>query len=358
MLRDKGSREAMKSQEISNDCKLSRLKMAPQSKIPKPKVSSAASVLTSYPVHLHSTELSSEPCTPAGAINSSNLDSLIDSALKASMAKEEEHSWLIGADRGSNVDELLDQLDHVEYEDCIEGSIPAYDNYLPSDLEESQGSHYGPIDTTNNREEEVGLSEGKLEDSHARGYLQAFVGRLCSVAKTLDWLKSQPFSFTPETPLERSNMDSDDSNTRSTGSSSCKSSRSLSAAFDLAAIEPQTFRCSGVAAEHDTKSGASSSCVSRSIATQFRDYNRVEGKPNFNDEEEDDDFLSACSDSDYFEDSTAPPPAAASSEQFSTNSSTSSGADSDELHRSLIKTSMGAGGVTEWLSNGWQADEY
>ena len=355
----------METRENLNDCQLSRLKIATQSRIPKPKVSNAkASTLSSFPVHLQSTKIYSEPCTPKCNLN---LDSLMDSALKASMATVagEEHSWLIGAERASssNVDELLDQFE--EFQDCIDVAVePLHTLHnLPSEIEESQGSYDGPIDTTVKEEDEVYIGE---ESNHPNGYLQVFMSRLYSIAKTLDWLKAQPFSFTPETPLERSNTGnnnidtrSNGSNTHSTGASSCKSSRSLSAAFDLAALEPAAFQFSGTVAVQNLESGCSSSCVSRSITTHYpHEYStRLQGRLHFGYEEEDeDDFLSACSDFEE-EESTVTAITAASPGQISI-SSKSSGADSDELHQSLLKTaSMGVGGVNEWLSNGWQ-DQY
>lgn len=349
----------METRESLNDCQLSRLKIATQSRISKPKVSTAkASTLSSFPVHLQSTEIYSEPCTPKCNLN---LDTLMDSALKASMATVagEEHSWLIGAERASssNVDDLLDQFE--EFQDCIDVDVePLHTLHdLLSEIEESQGSYDGPIDTTIREEDEVYIGE---ENNHENGYLQAFMSRLYSIAKTLDWLKAQPFSFTPETPLERSNTGntatdtrSNGSNTQSTGASSCKSSRSLSAAFDLAALQPAAFQFSSAAGQN-LESGCSSSCISRSIATHYPcEYStRLQGRLHFGyEEEEEDDFLSACSD---IEEGTV---TAASPGQTSI-SSKSSGADSDELHQSLLKTaSMGVGGVNEWLTNGWQ-DQY
>jgi hypothetical protein len=344
----------MTSHLNSNEGEVPRLKMLSQSKIPKPKAATSSSMLSSFPVHLHSTDISTEPNTPATTIanNAFNLDLLLDSGLKTQMATApgEEHSWFISADRGSDVDELLDQL---EFEDCIddgeliEGSIPMH--YVPSDIEEeSQGSHDGPIDTDPSTKH------------HQSGYLQAFVGKLCSMAKTLEWLKAQPFSFTPQTPLDRSNngidINSNDSNTRSGAASSCKSSRSLSAAFDLAALEPSVFQCSGAtppAASRgrqkqdvlEAELSSSRSYVSCSIAPQFvrRGYNTdVE-------DEEEDDFLSACSD--CGEDVATAATALNSPGQASVSSQSSS-ADSDGMHASLLKASMCVGGVNEWLSNG------
>jgi hypothetical protein len=318
----------MTPQFSSNDGHLSRLKMPPQSKIPKPKVDASSHMLSSFPVHLLSTEVSlSEPCTPANNSNE-NLDLLLDSGLKAQMATAgEEHTWLIGTDRGSDVDELLDQF--LEFEDCIDGEVLT-SSYVPSDVEESQGSHAGPLEDTCSI---TGGEEQQEKILRNSGYLQAFVGKLCSMAKTLEWLKAQPFSFTPETPLDLSNVDrnaySNDRNASSGAASSCKSSRSLSAAFDRAA---------GL-------SSVSNYSVSRSIASQLNRH--YEGQT-VEDEDEEDDFLSAYSE--ICQDATASTTAVSPSQ--SSMSSESSGADSEEMHRSLLKTSIGTEGVSDWLSSG------
>lgn len=310
-------------------------------------------MLNSFNVHPHSSELSSEPCTPATANNSNeNLDLLLDSGLKAQMATAgEEHNWLIGADRGGDVDELLDQF--LEFEDCIDGEGLIPPDCVSSDIKESQESHAGPLEDTCNNIEEEGEEEELEKILQKDGYLLNFWFR---VAKTLKWLKTQPFSFTPETPLDLSNMDEiAHSNASSRAASSCKSSRSLTAAFDLAALEPEAFQFAGTPTrgEHQCllEPGLLSSSkysVSRSIVYQLDlqyEDRRVE------DEDEGDDFLSACSEIGEDAIATAATFAATCPGQLSM-SSESSGADSDEMHRSLLKTSMGTAGVSEWLSSG------
>jgi hypothetical protein len=325
----------MTTQFNSNERQLSRLKIAPQSKIPKPKVvASSSTFLSSFPVQ----DLSSESNnTPTSSTNNfkTNLDFLLESGLKAQIdtVSGEEHSWLIGAERGSSdVDDFLNQ-----FEDCIDVEGPLQTHYVPSDVE-SQGSHDGPIDDVPIVEEE----ELEMDRSnHLTGYLQAFVGKLCSMAKTLEWLKAQPFSFTPSTPLYRSrNKDTYENDTRSGAASSCKSSRSLSAAFDLAAIEPAAFGFTEL---------PSSCCISRS--TEIRLSNYLE-------EDNYEDYLSACSDFEDEEETIIPTTAAAGSPGGQVSvSSKSSGADSDELHQSLLNNaSLRVDGVNDWLSNGWQPE--
>lgn len=345
----------MTSQFNSNDGHLSRLRMPPQSRIPKPKAAASSYMLSSFHVHLDTTELSSESCTPATANNSiENLDLLLDSSLKAQMATaDEERSWLIGADRGSDVDELLDQF--LEFEDCVddEGSLPSC--YVPSDTEESQGSHADPLEdtcSTIGEDEEV---QDKMSQNN--GYLQAFVG---SMAKTLRWLAQ---TFRPATPLDRSNVDrnayssSNDRNTRSGAASSCKSSRSLSAAFDLAALEPEVFQfasavevaAGGQQCLLEPELSSSNYNVSRSIASQLHCH--YENHQVEDEDDDEDDFLSACSEICEGTITSRPATAAASPGQLSI-SSESSGADSEEMHLSLLKTSLGVGAVSDWLSNG------
>lgn len=308
-----------------------RLLTHSESKIPKPRIFVAAESSSSFPVQLRGIESVTEPTTPAPVIQQS-LDLLIDTALKECVdsAGGARRSWLLDSERGTDVEELLDDL---EFEDCIEtwpeGSSPGYS--LPSD-NESMGS-WSP-DTY--RIADTGQPEPQASTS---GHIRAMINKLRNL---LTWLKFQPLTSTPAT--------SKTSNTPSSSASSCRSSRSLSSAFDRAAVQPMAF-----------------------LAARWHKIWEAHDDTPMLDDDADDDFKSACSELEEFTD-CMDGHCGEESHQVKTRweqgnasllsspgqislASGSSGADSEQLHSSLLKSSLSRSTISEWLSSGSLQEE-
>lgn len=317
-----------------------RLLARSESKIPKPRIHVSAESSSSFPVQLRGIEdvsELSEPTTPAPVFQQS-LDLLIDTALKDCVASAGgvRRSWLVDSEPGSDVEELLDDL---EFEDCIdswpENSSPGY--ALPSDCE-SMGSWSPDVD----RIPDKGEPEPQAS---APSLILTIISKLRNVARMLTWLKFQPLTSTLATPAtSKTNL------IPSSRASSCKSSRSLSSAFDQAAVLPTTF-----------------------LAARWHQSFATHNDNSIPDD--DDDYKSACSDLEAFADcidtfcqedsrQCCTPfqhhflgaSVLCSPGQVSL-ASDSSGADSEQLHSSLLKSSLSRSTISEWLSSGSLQEE-